>query len=157
MVLISGIEQAQFFQVLKLIDLIPGLAVGVHLDLIPPGGLLAGERFRPGKQISPLRFQAALCLALQHIHIGLFPIELFRSRRFIIGFQHRKEPGRKFSGQINRAVHDPLILSAYIYIGNPPLFVEGQAPFPGIALLKSGAVPGSALVGMVHIFPQPVV
>ena len=157
MILIAGVKQAQLLQVLKFIYLIIRLTVHIHLYLIPPGGRQAAGFLGCFQQSAAFLLKPPSGLSLQHVHIDLFPVELLCPRYLIIGFQHRKELPGKFPGKISRTIHDPLVPSAYFYVGNPPLFIEIKAPFPGLSPLKGRAVPGPAFIGMIHILTHPVI
>ena len=48
-------------------------------------------------------------------------------------------------------------MSTDLHVLDPALFIIRKVPFRSIPLLKDRRVPGTALIGVVHIFPHPVV
>ena len=153
--LVPGIKKPQLFQILKFIYLILRLAVCIHIDFIPLLRRPASRLICGRKHSFPL--QAASGIAGKHILIYLLPVKLLGSRRLIVGLKNRQKIRCKFPRKIHRTVHHPLVSSAHRHVQYPALLVERKAPFLGIALLKRSAVPGAALVAVIHIFPHPIV
>ena len=127
MILVAGIKPAQLLQIFKFINLMLRLPVDIHLQRI---------------QVFD-----------QHI----LPVKLLRAGGVVILLQKRQKLFGERCGKEYRSVHDPGIVPAHFHMGDASLFVKGKTPFRRIPLHIRRSIPGTALVSVEHIVPQPVV